>query len=201
MKHIALFGGSFDPPHKGHLALAEAVYSSLKPNRVDLLVSYESPHADGKSNQANAEQRLEMATLAAKAHDWLGIEDIEHRLRGKSFSYRTISALKKAHPDNRYSFVIGGDMLGSLHHWHRINELIELVDFVPVYRKGFDERVYQTVSRYFSFDVVADIRANHIEMQAVNISSTSIRKAFSDCRKMVPEAVAEYITENKLYGA
>ncbi|MEE9311390.1 MAG: nicotinate (nicotinamide) nucleotide adenylyltransferase [Planctomycetota bacterium] len=198
--HIALLGGSFDPPHNGHIAVAQAVFEAIKPDRVELLVSFESPHADGKSNQANAQQRLKMTGLAADEHDWLGVEDIEHRMAGKSFTHRTVTELLVQHPSNRYSFVIGGDMLSNLRHWYRIEELLTMIDFVPVYRQGFDERVYQDLSRHLPQDAVVAIYDRHVEMTPVDISSTEVRATTGIERaKLVPGNVAEFIEAEGLY--
>jgi nicotinate-nucleotide adenylyltransferase len=141
-----------------------------------------------------------MAEIVAAEHDWLGVEDIEHRMEGKSYTFRTIEALKLEHPDNRYSFVLGGDMLADLPRWFRVQELAGIVDLVPVFRAGFDESVYDRLAEHFPPEVLAEIRGRHLQMAPVDVSSTQVREASAAARSaLVQPEIADFINEAGLY--
>ncbi|MCB9895953.1 MAG: nicotinate (nicotinamide) nucleotide adenylyltransferase [Planctomycetes bacterium] len=199
---IGLLGGSFDPPHNAHIAVAQAVRKARGLDRVDLLVSGQSPHAGGKSNHADVQHRLAMAHLAVEGQEGLGVEDWETRREGRSYSIETIRALQKAHPQNNYDFIIGGDMLADLPTWREIDKLLVLVDFVPVFRPGYEEGVFEDLRGKLGEDETARLRANVVEMPLQNISSTEIRAAAAageSIAEWVPPAVRTYIRGHHLY--
>ena len=199
---FGLLGGSFDPPHNAHIAIAHAVRNARGLDRVDLLVSGKSPHADGKSNHADVQHRLAMARLAVEGQDGLGVEDWEAKRDGRSYSIETIRALQKAHPENNYDFIIGGDMLADLPTWREIDKLLVLVDFVPVFRPGYEEGVFEDLRGKLGEDETARLIRNVVEMPLLKISSTQIRAAAAageSISEWVSPAVRAYIRGHHLY--
>jgi nicotinate-nucleotide adenylyltransferase len=199
---IGLLGGSFDPPHNAHLAVAQAVRMARKLDRVDLLVSGQSPHSYGKPNVAPVKHRLAMARIAVEGQAGLGVEDCETRKEGRSYSIDTVRALQKANPANNYDFIIGGDMLLNLPTWKDVDALLILVDFVTVFRPGHTEEIFELLKPQLGEDETARLRANFVEMPLIHLSSSAIRAAVAageSISDLVPPSVEAYIRANRLY--
>jgi len=199
---IGLFGGAFDPPHNAHLAVARAVRQACGLERVDLLVTGESPHASGKQLATSAAHRAEMARLAVVNEPGIGVEDCETRREGKSYSIDTIRHLQALHPDTDYFFIIGGDMLADLPHWREIHELITRIQFVPVFRPGYTDEVWSGLADHFGTAVIGRLQANVIEMPLLDVSSTAIRQAVAAGESIshwVKPTVEAYIRAHRLY--
>ncbi|MEJ6400511.1 nicotinate-nucleotide adenylyltransferase [Nicoliella lavandulae] len=187
-QNIGLLGGTFNPVHTGHLIVADQVRSQLGLDQVLLMPDAIPPHVDKKS-AINATDRVNMLRLATETNPHLGIELAEIIRGGKSYSYDTIRELTNHFPNNNYYFIIGGDMVEYLPKWHKINELIKMVQFVGVKRSG-----YPITSHY---PIV------WVDVPMIDISSTLIRNKIrqnQSVKYLIPDAVDQYIKENHLYG-
>ena len=111
---IGLLGGAFDPPHNAHLEIARRVREAHSLDRVDLLVSGQSPHAECKYAATSAAHRLAMTALAVANQPGLGVDDRETSRPGKSYTVETLRELRSEKPSDTHYFIIGGDMLASL---------------------------------------------------------------------------------------
>ena len=173
-----------------------------KLDRVDLLVSGQSPHSYGKPNVADVKHRLAMARLAAQGQPGVGVEDVETHKPGRSYSIDTVRALQKAHPENNYDFIIGGDMLLNLPDWREVDTLLVLIDFVTVFRPGHTVEIFDQLKLALGEDETARLRANIVEMPLIALSSTAIRASIAMGKPItdnVPPAVEAYIRANQLY--
>jgi nicotinate-nucleotide adenylyltransferase len=201
MSGVAWFGGSFNPPHIGHLVLAERVREARSLDRVDLLVAGEPPHAGGKA-AVEARHRLEMARLAVSGNSALGVDERETRRPGKSYTIETAKALI-AQGVKRPVFIVGGDMLADLPSWRDASELVELADFIPVLRPGFGWEVFDALRASFGDKVARRIKDACVKAPLLQISSSEIRERLlvgKSVRYLVPDAVIEYIAKHKLYA-
>ncbi|MCC6464032.1 MAG: nicotinate (nicotinamide) nucleotide adenylyltransferase [Planctomycetes bacterium] len=199
---IGLLGGAFDPPHHGHLLVAAAVRRARNLDRVDLLVSGQSPHAQAKHNHADVTQRLAMARLAAGTQPGLGVQDLETRRPGKSYSIDTIRELRTRQPRDEFFFIVGGDMVADLPRWRSIGLLLKLVRFVPVLRPGFTMDVFEPLRAPLGDAAVDSLQRELVAMPPTEISSTAIRAAAGQgrpWRHWVPAPVADYIEAEGLY--
>ena len=186
-KQVGLSGGNFNPVHLAHLVMADQVQNQLGLDKVYLMPTYLPPHVDEKKT-ISSEHRLAMLELAVADNPCLDIEPIELIRKGKSYTYDTMKALKEANPDTDYYFIIGGDMVEYLPKWHRIDDLLHLVQFVGIRRPN-----YPTESTY---PII------WVDVPQMAISSTLIRqKVKSGCstRYLLPENVINYIQEKGLY--
>ena len=182
-KQVGLLGGNFNPVHLAHLVMADQVQNQLGLDKVYLMPTYLPPHVDEKKT-ISSEHRLAMLELAVADNPCLDIEPIELIRKGKSYTYDTMKALKEANPDTDYYFIIGGDMVEYLPKWHRIDDLLHLVQFVGIRRPN-----YPTESTY---PII------WVDVPQMAISSTLIRqKVKSGCsiRYLLPENVINYIQE------
>lgn len=186
-RKIGLLGGTFNPPHLGHLIIAEQVRNQLDLEEVLFLPSAEPPHKK-KKKTIDASHRLAMLTEAVSDNDGFSIEDAELKRGGKSYTYDTLVALKEKNPDVDYYFIIGADMVQDLKNWYKIDELIKLVQFVAVNRP------------YYSLETTYPVIG--VDVPNIDISSTLIRqKVKDDCsiRYLVPPEVENYIESEGLY--
>jgi len=204
MARIGLLGGSFDPPHNGHLAAARAVLAAHGLDRVDLLVARTPPHRAAKQAVAAAHDRAAMAWLAVEGQAGLGVESCELSRPGPSYSIDTVRALRAAWPGNHYEFIVGADMLADLANWREADALLGLVSFVPVMRPGFDESVFESLPARFGQDVVDALARALVRAPLLDVSSSRVRAAVAageSISAMVPTAVERFIHARGLYRA
>ena len=135
-KQVGILGGNFNPVHNAHLVVADQVRQQLGLDKVLLMPEYEPPHVDAKGTIAE-HHRLEMLELAIEGIEGLEIETIELERKGISYTYDTMLLLNERDPDTDYYFIIGADMVDYLPKWHRIDELVEIVQFVGVQRPRY----------------------------------------------------------------
>lgn len=183
----ALFGGSFDPVHLGHLVVAEAAADALGA-RVRLMPAREQPFKRGAA-AATPAQRAEMLELAVRGNPRLSVERIELELPAPSYTVRTLRALAEREPGNRFTLLLGADAARELPAWHEAAALPGLVDVVVFARPG------QTPAHELPIQRVIDV-------PAIEVSATEIRRrvaAGRSIRYLVPDAVREYIAAHGLY--
>lgn len=186
-QRVGLLGGTFNPPHLAHLMMAHQVGEQLGLKRVDLMPDNRPPHVD-KKEAIDASDRLAMVNLAVADDPLLGVEPCEINRGGISYSVDTIKYLQQKNPQVDYYFIIGGDMVEYLPKWHKIDELVKLVQFVAVARPN-----YRVASPY---------PLMWVDSPQLEISSTVIRQKIATGRSIkyfVPDNVADYIYEKGLY--
>lgn len=186
-RQVGILGGNFNPVHQTHLILADQVGRLLGLDQVYLMPEFLPPHVDEKPTIVS-EHRLAMLQLAVADNPLLAIEPIELQRKGKSYTYETMKELRQLHPDTDFYFIIGGDMVAYLPKWYKVDELMQLVQFVGVRRPGYPE--------------VSDYPLMWVDVPLMDLSSTMIRqKVAQGCsiRYFVPEAVRAYIEEKGLY--
>ena len=200
MAQIAYLGGSFSPPHIGHLVIAERVREARGLGRVDLLVAGEPPHAAGKI-ALSAAHRVAMARLAVAANRGLGLDDRETKRPGKSFTIETARELI-AQGTKRPAFIIGGDMLVDLPSWREVHQLLDLADIVPVLRPGFGWEVFEPLRAALGDAAAKRLKDACVKIPLLQISSSEIRErlaAGKSVRYLLPDSVLDYIKAHKLY--
>ncbi|BBM17566.1 putative nicotinate-nucleotide adenylyltransferase [Enterococcus avium] len=186
-KQVGLLGGNFNPIHHAHLMIAEQVGQKMGFDEVHLLPSYLPPHVDEKKT-IDSKHRLAMVQRAIEDNSFLSVDTRELTRKGKSFTVDTMLEMTAENPDTEYYFIIGGDEVAYLPKWHRIDELVRLVNFVGVKRAG-----YATES---SYPII------WVDVPEIQLSSSYIRqqvKQGCSIRYLVPDRVREYITEEGLY--
>lgn len=195
---VGVLGGAFNPPHVGHLLLAQEAVDSLGLDELVLMPTGEAPHKQ-ISPEPGAEVRLRLARLAADGCDHFRVSDLEVGREGPSFAYRTLELLADELPGSRLTFVMGADVAAGLERWRRPERVLELSRIAIAGRAGFDRsEVDEMVGR-----LGAEQRVDSIEMPSVNVSSSLIRArvaAGRPIRWLVPDTVAELIDELGLYG-
>ncbi|NQT52723.1 nicotinate (nicotinamide) nucleotide adenylyltransferase [bacterium] len=196
-----MLGGSFNPIHNGHLALAEAARERLALRRVLLVPNRLPPHKDS-GTMAAASHRLRMVQLAVADDPAFEASDVELRREGPSYTLHTICELLDKHPSWDIHFLIGADTLPELPTWYHIGELASLCKFVVANRPGEALDHFDALRPALTDAQIAGIRQRVIGMPPTDISSTAIRRRVAGGQPLdglVPAAVADYISRNGLY--
>jgi nicotinate-nucleotide adenylyltransferase len=188
MKKIGILGGTFDPPHYGHLLIANEVLSHLNLDEIWFMPNHEPPHKE-KSESIKNEDRLKMLELAISDHSSFRIEKIELERSGRSYTVETMKILNERFKDVQFYFIIGADMIEYLPNWHQIEELVKIVKFVGVKRPKYSHET--------------DYPVIYVDVPAFDVSSSMIRERFKTgktVRYLLPDPVIHYIGEKHLYG-
>ncbi|MFC3039125.1 nicotinate-nucleotide adenylyltransferase [Virgibacillus xinjiangensis] len=186
MKRVGILGGTFDPPHIGHLIIAEEVRISLGLEEVWFIPSYTPPHKN--EAKSSPEHRKNMLSRAISGNNSFKMETLEIERSGKSYTIDTMQELGRRYPQTEFFFIIGADMVEYLPNWHRIDELIHMVTFAGTKRKG-----YRLDSPY---------PVKEVEVPIIDVSSTFIRERIKEGKTVnyfIPESVYAYIKEKELY--
>lgn len=187
-KRVGIVGGTFDPPHIGHLIMANEVWQSLQLDEIRFMPNQEPPHKKRNSNATN-DDRKRMLSLSISDHPAFSIELIEFEREGPSYTYDTIRLLKEREPDIEFYFIIGADMIEYLPKWYNIEKLTKIIQFVGVNRPGFSVETNYPIIQ--------------IQIPDIHLSSTMIRARIKDnlsIKYLVMDEVMNYIKEKKIYG-
>ncbi len=192
-----MLGGAFNPPHVGHLLLAQEARFALGLDEVLLMVTGRAPHKEIEDDPG-AEVRLELARAAARGEEGLEASDLEVERDGPSYTYLTLEQLVASEPGREIHFLLGADMAAALESWERPERVVELARLGVVPRPGTElEQVRAALERLGAAD-----RAEIIEMPLCGASSTLIRERAREgqpLRHLVPDPVIELIAERGLY--
>jgi nicotinate-nucleotide adenylyltransferase len=196
---LGVLGGAFNPPHIGHLLLAQEAVVALGLDELILVPTGVAPHKRIEP-EPGAAVRLEMAAAAIAAVPGLAVSDVEVGREGPSFAFRTLELLADEHSGSQLTFVMGADVASGLERWKRPERVLELAAVAVAARPGFDlGEIDAGLER-----LGAPGPAERIEMPPVGISSTLVRErvaAGKPIRWMVPEPVERLIADGGLYGA
>lgn len=206
---LALFGGTFDPVHYGHLRCADEAREKLKLETLYLLPAGTPAHR--QTPRASVQQRLEMLTLALTEFPYLEIDDRETRRSGPSYMVDTLKELREAFPDRPLLLLVGQDAANYLHTWSRWEQLFELAHIVILTRPGSKTEYRQDVAKQVQRRSVDDLQqllrsqagsVYKLEVISLDISATMIKSIIRLGRSpasMLPAPVLNYIGENRLY--
>ncbi len=188
---IAILGGSFNPIHNGHIALAKQVVEHLGYDKVLFVPAFCPPHKT-LDNGATDNDRLTMVKKAIENYDYFDVETCELERKGTSYTIDTIHFLQQKYKNlsSKIGLIIGDDLLASFHLWKNITELVEITDVLLATRLNCDNL------QNFNCSFIA------INNAVVTVSSENIRnfiKKDDNWEHLVPKCVQDYIVCNKLY--
>lgn len=190
-------GGTFDPIHNGHLAIAQSVAEQLDFELV-LFIPTGNPHFKQDRAVTPASMRARMVELAIASYDTFELDTCEVDRPGVTYSADTLEELTQRFPDAEFYFIMGGDSAATLVHWKRAEQLAALCHVVVVQRPGQSmDLVRETLENSpIGFSV------RYVNVPQVDVSSTDIRervKRGDTVKDMLPAAVADFIEKNGLY--
>lgn len=198
MARIGIYGGTFNPPHNGHLHAAASARNALSLDRVIFIPANIPPHKTLPLGSATAEERFEMVLLATASYEWAEVSDIELRASGKNYTVQTLRKLKQQYPEDHLFLIIGTDMLLTLDQWYQPSELLRLASVAAVGRNYGDASEMHRAQIRLAEKFDADIHL--VSCDPLPMSSTQIRDWSADeIRNHVPADVYTFISERKLY--
>ena len=191
IRKLGILGGSFDPPHLGHLAIADFIASNRDLDEVLFVVSHIQWQKAVDRAVLHSNDRFEMVKLAVKGYDNFSVSSIEIDRGGDSVTVETLESLHAEDSEAQYELIIGADIASTLSTWRRSEEIEEYADIIVVGRPGF-QRV----------DSKEDFNFVFVDGPRVDVSSEEIRSAVKlglPIGHLVPEQVEEYIHREGLY--
>ena len=189
MERIGVLGGTFNPIHIGHLAIAQMALERMHLTKVIFVPSYIPPHKNS-GVVASAKHRYQMVKLAIAGNTAFEVSDFEIKKKGKSYTVDTMNYFHAFYPpETKLFFIIGGDALGDLRSWRYIDDILKIAEFIVVNRPGYVKKSN-------------DVKHHSVIMPGIDISSSYVRLRLLQertIRYFVPDQVLEYINQNQLY--
>ena len=199
MERIGIYGGTFNPPHIGHLRGAAQAITALDLDRLILIPDRIAPHKQIPSGSPTPEQRLEMLRIAASHYEKMEVSDIELRREGPSYSYITVEQMHELYPDARLYLLMGTDMFTSFLTWRNPERILSRAALAVMSRgeRGEAEAIEAQKRTIEAMGYEAEVIENHVTA----ISSTQLRRllAFRCAGEFLPEGVLDYIREHRFY--
>ena len=197
---VGVLGGTFDPVHLGHLAIAEEVRIRLDLNRV-IFIPAGQPRLRSDEYLTPAADRLRMVELATEDNPHFQVCDIEVQRSGPTYTIDTLDELgRRLGEDTALYFIVGADILGQFHRWKDPEKVIESCHLVVVSRPGHQDN---DLPEWFQSTDSANEKVTRLEIPMVDISGTEIRRRAGlgeSVGHLVPDQVAAYIQDRKLYA-
>jgi nicotinate-nucleotide adenylyltransferase len=196
---LGILGGTFNPLHLGHLICAQEAHLQLGLDRVILIPAAQSPHKPFDDEDPGAEHRLAFCRLAVAGDQRFDVSSIEVDRPGPSYTVDTLRELHSRESDSELYLIVGGDVAAGLPTWREPEQVLSLAKLAVATRRG--------TARMAVDDALGTLsggeRTAFFEMPSIGISSTDIRHRVQlrePIRYLVPDAVAKYIDEHRLYG-
>jgi nicotinate-nucleotide adenylyltransferase len=194
---IGVLGGTFNPPHLGHLLCAQEAYVQLELDAVMLIPARKPPHKPVEE-EPGVEHRLELCRLATRDDPRFEVSELEVNRPGPSYTVDTLSELHSNAPDNHLFLIVGGDIAAGFGEWHEPERVLSLATLAVAKRRGTSREAVDTALGRLP----GGERTCFFRMPRIAISSTLVRervRAGLPIRYLVPEPVEGYIAEKGLY--
>ncbi len=190
---LIVFGGSFNPPHIAHLAVAEVAADFVRNSKILWMPAATPPHKQEDSDLASAVDRLAMVRLAIEGNERFEVSDLEIQRGDVSFTVETLRALKKEHSETELALLLGGDSLAQFQTWREPEAISEMARLLVYRRPGFERTaVSEGVLEHVAF----------LDAPLLELSSTVLRdrlRTKMSARYLIPDAVLAYVEEHGLY--
>ena len=197
MGDIGILGGTFNPPHMGHLVMAQEALDQLDLDRVVFMPVAVPPHKEAREDPGAA-ARLELCRLAVAHDERFEVSTLEIERGGASFTVDTLRELHDVEPEHDLTFIVGGDMAQSLPAWREPEAILRLARVAVAEREGVRrEDIARRLEPLHDGD-----RVVFFDMPRIDVSSSTIRRRVAEgrpVRYLVPDAVAAAIAEHGLY--
>jgi nicotinate-nucleotide adenylyltransferase len=194
---VGILGGTFNPPHIGHLVCAQEAYREFELDRVLLIPARIPPHKPVE-HEPGPHHRLELCRVAVADDERFEVSDLELRRDGPSFTVDTLKELNTEAPNNELFLIVGGDIAAGLPRWREPERVLELATLSIAKRRGTARSSIDTALG----GLRGGDRARFFDMPRIGVSSTMIRRRVRSrqpIRYLVPDAVRAYIERHGLY--
>ena len=196
----AIYGGTFNPVHKGHYNCLSSVLDSIELDRVIVLPDRIPPHKSS-DGLVSGKDRLNMCEIAFKGLDNVTVSDWELKQKGKSYSVITLRHFHQKYPDDKLFFIMGSDMLLSFEEWYKYKEILQLASLICVSRENsITKQLLENHAEMLTDENGVEIVI--VDTKPFEVSSTQIRemiKKSQDTSCYLDKNVVQYISVNNLY--
>lgn len=199
MRRVGLLGGTFNPPHAGHLHAARAALEALPLDELWFVPDAEPPHKVMPPGTPTAADRVAMTRALASMLPGTAVCTIEQELPAPSYTARTLTALKDLYPDAAFTFVVGSDMFFTLEHWYRPDVIFSHAAIAALAREDEDAAHLDTYAARLRERFSA--RVTILYTRALPVSSTGLRECLlrGEVPELLPAPVLDIIRERGLY--
>ena len=170
-KVIGVLGGSFDPPHNGHLSISNFCVKKLKLDELIWVITKKNPFK--KKSLFNLNKRIDKCKILVKKYSKIKVKYLENKVRS-SKTIAIIRYLKKINKDSKIMYIIGSDNLVNFNKWEKWKEITKLVDLVVLSRQGFDNRAKKSIAARF----LRNKNLLFVNNKKINISSSNLRQNY-----------------------
>jgi nicotinate-nucleotide adenylyltransferase len=200
MGTIGIYGGTFNPPHLGHIRAAQMAVEALGLQQLLVIPDRIAPHKQLPEGSASPEQRLRMLELALEGERMITVSDLELRREGPSYTYETVEQLHAQYPQDQLILLMGTDMFLSFHQWRYPQRILKHAQLGVFYRGTPGERA--NIDRVKEEMERQGHTVHLLQNEVVDISSTQLRRmlTFECASAFLPKGVEAFIRENGLYG-
>lgn len=197
---IGIFGGTFNPPHLGHMLLAQAALDEAALSKVVFVPCGNPPHKEN-TDIADATSRFDMVKLAISENERFDVSDIEFKSDTPSYTARLLETLKAVYPNDTLCFIMGADSLFQMEEWYHPELIFKNAEIIVSLRGGYDNARITEVINYYEKKYNAVIKS--VNMPVIEISASEIRNRLmlgKSVRYMLSDDVIDYIEKNSVYG-
>ena len=200
MGTIGIYGGTFNPPHLGHIRAAQMAVEALGLDRLLVIPDRIAPHKQLPEGSASPEQRLRMLELALEGEERITVSDLELRREGPSYTYETVEQLHAQYPEDQLILLMGTDMFLSFHQWKNPERILKYAQLGVFYRGTPGERA--DIHRRKAEMEQQGYTVHLLQNEVVDISSTQLRRmlVFECAGPFLPKGVEAEIRQKGLYG-
>jgi nicotinate-nucleotide adenylyltransferase len=202
VSRLGILGGTFNPPHAGHLAVARVALAQLALDRVLLMPANRNPFKATEPDPGPW-RRLAMCRLACAGEERVEACGLEIERGGASFTVDTLRAIHASDPDAALTFILGADTATQLPSWREPQALAELAELAVAARGGAAREQVSTALAPLAAELAGALRVSFLEMPEVDVSASEVRRrvaAGEPIEQLVGSAVAAYIAEHGLYA-
>jgi len=198
---ICVYGGSFNPPHRGHIAAAKAALRQIKPEKMLIIPDRAAPHKDMAGDSPTPEQRFELTRLSFSDEPGVQLSDIELKRQGRSYTADTLRQLLGQYPGARLYLLVGTDMLCSFEQWRSFEWILQNVTLAVAARNAGETEKIEAAARVLGDKYGA--KTQIIQAEPVPAASTDLRGALREGagRELMHPAAYAYVIKYRLYGA
>ena len=200
MERIGIYGGTFNPPHLGHIGAAQCAVKALGLSKLLVIPDRIAPHKQLPLDSPSPEQRLEMLRIALKGTEGLEASDLELNREGVSYTYQTVAQVRDLHPGAQLYLLMGTDMFLSFHQWRNPERIWEHATLAVFCRGERGEK--SSIAKQKAYLESLGARVELVDNPVLNISSSDLRRmiVFRCADPFLPEGVGNYIREHGFYG-
>ena len=195
-RRVGIFGGTFNPPHIGHVSAAKAFLEQVELDDLIIMPAFIPPHKELDS-LVSCEQRLEMCKIAFSEISGATVSDLEIARKGKSYTYLTLEELTS--PDAELYFLCGTDMILTMDNWKNPEIIFSLANICYIRRETDAEKTALIEQKCKDYLAKYGAKVLPIDAEVIEISSSEIRNDFDNASRYLSADVIDYITEAGLY--